>query len=148
MVAAAAVSLYLQLALRWDSDRPREFAWIMIVTVAATTVVWLAVTLATKPESKATLAAFYRRVRPGGPGWAPVAAALGEPPPGSRALIDEIANAMLGCVMVYAALFGVGEMLLRSVLRGAALLLLAAGAAALIAWNLRAIPAESVVERS
>jgi hypothetical protein len=34
----------LQLVLKWDSDRPRDFAYIMIVTVAITTIVWLVVT--------------------------------------------------------------------------------------------------------
>jgi Na+/proline symporter len=148
MTAAAAVSLLLQLGLKWDSDRPREFAWIMIVTVVVTTIVWLAVTMATRPETPATLEAFYRRVRPGGPGWAPVVAALGERAAGSRALLEELANAVLGCVMVYAALFGVGEILLRSAVRGGALLVVAAIAAAIIARNLRPAPAESVAERS
>src|SRR5436305_46634 len=44
MAVAAAVSLYLQLYLRWDSDRPRDFAFIMLVTVSLTTVAWLLVT--------------------------------------------------------------------------------------------------------
>ena len=35
MAVAAAVSLYLQLVLKWDSDRPRDFAYIMLVTVGA-----------------------------------------------------------------------------------------------------------------
>ncbi len=148
MAAAAAVSLYLQLALKWDSDRPRDFAWIMIVTVAATTVVWLIVTFATRPESDRTLAAFYRRVRPHGAGWRLVAAALGERPGSSRMLFIELWNAVLGCVMVYAALFGVGEVLLRSATLGIVLLAVAALAAALIARNLRPTPAETAAERS
>src|SRR5205807_3751511 len=44
MAIAAAVSLFLQLGLGWDSDRPRDFAYIMLVTVGATTIVWLATT--------------------------------------------------------------------------------------------------------
>ncbi len=42
---------------------------------AMTTIVWLAATWLTPPERAETLAAFYRRVRPHGPGWAPVATA-------------------------------------------------------------------------
>ena len=148
MAAAAAASLYLQLALRWDSDRPRDFAWIMIVTVAMTSVVWLMVTMLTKPESDGTLAAFYRRVRPHGPGWSPVALALGERPTGSRMLVREIWNAVLGCVMVYGALFGVGEMLLGSAAFGIVLMIVAAIAAAIIARNLTPMPAEPVAEGS
>jgi hypothetical protein len=36
MLCAAAVSLFLQLVLKWDSDKPREFAYLMLVTVAIT----------------------------------------------------------------------------------------------------------------
>src|SRR5438309_5468244 len=41
MIAAFAVSLTLQAGLHMDSDDPRSFAWIMIITVSITTVVWL-----------------------------------------------------------------------------------------------------------
>src|SRR5207253_1252965 len=52
MAAAAAVSLFLQIVLKWDSDRPRDFAYIMLVTVAVTTVAWLAATWMTPPEAE------------------------------------------------------------------------------------------------
>jgi solute:Na+ symporter, SSS family len=148
MATAAAVSLSLQLGLKWDSDRPRDFAYIMIVTVSITTVVWLTTTWLTAPERDETLAAFYRRVRPEGPGWRPVAAATGLPATGSRALIRELTNAVLGCVLVYAALFGVGELLLRSSLWGGALLILSALAAIAIAKNIDAPESESAAARS
>jgi Na+/proline symporter len=135
MAVAAVVSLYLQLALGWDSDQPRQFAYLMLVTVGITTCAWLAVTWLTSPEPDATLEAFYRRVRPQGPGWKPVAAKIDAVViPGS--LRSELVNALLGCVMVYSALFGVGEMLLRSMSLGLGLLALSALAAVAIARNL------------
>ena len=135
MATAAVVSLYLQIALGWDGDRPRDFAWLMIVTVSITTIVWLAVTWLTKPESDETLRAFFLRVRPHGPGWKPVAASAGPVSiPGS--LRVELLQALLGCVFVYSALFGVGELLLRSIALGCALLILSALAAAAIARTL------------
>jgi Na+/proline symporter len=136
MAIAAAVSLYLQLVLKWDSDQPRDFAYIMLVTVSLTTIGWLAVTWMTAPESEATLHAFYRRVRPHGPGWKAVAAAVGIPP-ASPSLGREVLNACLGCVLVYAALFGVGYLLLRSAAVGIGLLVISALAAVAIARNLR-----------
>jgi Na+/proline symporter len=136
MAIAAAVSLYLQLVLKWDSDQPRDFAYIMLVTVSLTTVGWLLVTWMTAPEPEATLQAFYRRVRPHGPGWRTVAAAVGIPP-ASPSLGRELLNACLGCVLVYAALFGVGYLLLRSAAVGIGLLVISALAAAAIARNLR-----------
>ena len=135
MAIAAVVSLYLQLGLKWDSDQPRDFAYIMIVTVSLTTVGWLMVTWLTAPEPDETLRAFYRHVRPHGPGWKPIADAVGLPP-ASPSLARELLNAFLGCVLVYAALFGVGELLLRSAAVGIGLLFISALAAYAIARNL------------
>src|SRR5438552_10129602 len=128
MAVAAAVSLYLQIVLKWDSDRPRDFAYIMLITVTLTTIGWLVVTWMTPPEPDATLTAFYRRVRPHARGWEPVRRALDVAPPRSS-LGREVMNAVLGCVLIYGSLFGVGEILLGSVWSGLALLALAVSAA-------------------
>src|SRR5438552_4664668 len=71
MAVAAAVSLFLQIALKWDGDRPRDFAYLMLVTVTLATIGWLVVTWMTPPEPDATLTAFYRRVRPHAAVWTP-----------------------------------------------------------------------------
>jgi Na+/proline symporter len=82
----------------------------LLITVAITTVAWLLVTFLTSPSDDATLAGFYRRVRPAGPGWAAVRRATGLP-----ASPDSLANCFLGwtlgCTFVFAALFGVGSAL-------------------------------------
>src|SRR5690349_8368961 len=44
MVAAMVVSVVLQALVGLNGDNPIDFAWIMIITVAATTAVWLLVT--------------------------------------------------------------------------------------------------------
>ncbi|HJZ71429.1 MAG TPA: sodium:solute symporter family protein [Vicinamibacterales bacterium] len=136
MAVAAAVSLYLQIVMKWDSDRPRDFAYLMIVTVALTTIAWLAVTWLTRPEPDETLRRFYVRVQPYGPGWKPVAARVRPPvtPPGSPQ--RDLLSALLGCVMIYGALFGVGDLLLGSAPFGFALLAVSGLAAAAIARNL------------
>jgi Na+/proline symporter len=121
MAVAAAVSLYLQIARGWDSDRPRDFAYVMLVTVAITTIAWMAVTMLTRAESAETLDRFYRRVRPQGRGWQPVARRTGMRPIGAP-LARELLSAVLGCVLVYSALFGVGYLLLRSAAVGVLLL--------------------------
>ncbi len=59
MISAFVVSVALQVGWGLDTDKPVDFAWIMIVTVSITTVVWLAVTFLTKPEPEAVLKAFY-----------------------------------------------------------------------------------------
>jgi Na+/proline symporter len=124
MISAFVVSLLLQTAGRLDSDQPVDFAWIMIVTVAITTLVWLAVTYLTKPEAQETLLAFYRRTRPSRAGWRPVAKAAPEVRPAGGAvwnLVDWVA----GCVLIYGVLFGVGKLLLLET--GPGLLLLGLG---------------------
>jgi solute:Na+ symporter, SSS family len=129
MIVAAAVSLYLQLGWKWSSDDPRQFALLMLVTVSLTTVAWVAVTLMTPAEPRERLVAFYRKVHPSGPGWQPVAAAAGNPDhAGGEGLVRQIVNWLLGCVLIYAWLLGIGEVILGPRLRG--LLLLALGLAA------------------
>jgi len=82
----------------------------LIGSVAVTTVVWVAVTLLTRPSDAAQLRAFYERVRPAGPGWAAVRAASGLPPSGDS-LPQALLGWVLGCAFVYAALFGAGSLL-------------------------------------
>src|SRR3989441_5043981 len=108
MLAAFAVSVLLQTVAGLDSDRPLDFAWIMLITVAITTGVWLAVTFLTRPEPEGTVVAFYRRTRPSRTGWGAVAALA----PAGRASADGLANLLgwaAGCVLIYGALFGVGD---------------------------------------
>lgn len=131
MVAAFVVSVSLQLVWGLDSDDPLGFAWIMIITIGITTAVWLATTLLTRPEPLETLLAFYRRVRPSGRGWAPIARLA----PDVRADGEgwrNLADAAAGCVLIYGALFGVGKLLLKQTAAGLVFLLAALAAAAFI----------------
>ncbi len=131
MISAFVVSLALQIMGGLDSDKPVDFAWIMIITVAITTVVWLAVTFLTRPESRETLVTFYRRTRPTPGGWAPIAALA----PEVKSSDDNVANLVdwvAGCVLIYSTLFGVGKILLKEYALGFALLLIAAVAGGVI----------------
>ena len=120
----------LQFGVGLNVDDPRGFAWLMLLTVVGTTVVWVAVTYLTPPEPLDHLQRFHAKVKPGGPGWrhvaGPVAAAEG---PGVRDLLDWV----LGCVVVYLGLFGIGSLLLGSPGRGIAFIV---AAVALTAWIL------------
>lgn len=82
----------------------------LLYLAAWTTACWLAVTWLTAPEPDATLAAFYRRVRPGGPGWARVAARLGEPPPAP--IRGRIVDWLAGLGLIYGTLLGAGALVL------------------------------------
>ena len=130
MSTALVVSLALQLGWKLDSDQPVDFAWIMIVTVTVTTAVWLAVTLLTRPEPEAVLQAFYERVRPAAVGWKPIAQRA--PHVQCDPLLADLGRWVAGCVLIYAALFGAGKILLREWALGVVLLAVAAGAAGLV----------------
>jgi Na+/proline symporter len=137
MLTAAGVSLFLQTYLRWDSDRPRDFAYLMLVTVAVTTVVWVTATLLTPAEPLEKLVGFYKRVRPEGPGWNKVAALAGLSAAHARGkLYLQFVNWILGCALIYGSLFGIGKLILKEWGAGLLLLLLAIVAGALISWNL------------
>ena len=119
----------------------RADAWVMLVTVAISTVVWLSVTFLTRPEPAATLDSFYRRVRPGGPGWAAVSERLGfgrEPIPGGALAWT---NWIAGIIAVYASLFGIGKLVFGETGMGIGMLVVAAAAFAWIARSFRSEPA-------
>jgi Na+/proline symporter len=110
----------------------------ILITVAATTVVWLTVTFVTAPETPATLDRFYRQVRPGGPGWRVVSSRLGfsedRIPGGALSWVNWVA----GVAAVYCAVFAVGAFLTGSPLSGVVYTGIAIASFALIMRNLRA----------
>ena len=87
----------------------------LLITVAITTICWVATAYVGPQNDRATLIDFYRRVRPAGPGWAPIAAAAGELRQDGRAASDNIPMALIGwfagCTMIWSALFAVGNYL-------------------------------------
>jgi solute:Na+ symporter, SSS family len=139
MIASFITSLLLsRYGYTLDDQSQPTYAITMLITVVVTTVVWLGVTFATEPESDATLERFYRRVRPGGPGWRQVATRLGygddRIPGGALSWVNWVA----GLAAVYCAVVSVGSLLTGSSTRG---WLYAGGAIAafvLIQRNLRA----------
>jgi SSS family solute:Na+ symporter len=79
----------------------------LLITVGATTVVWIAVTFLTPPAGDATLVAFYEKVRPAGPGWSRVRR-RGGLPPSPDSLPMALLGWVLGLAAVYGALFATG----------------------------------------
>ncbi len=121
----------------YGAEEFRIQAIVMLLTVAITTAVWVLVTFLTKPVPDATLDAFYRRVRPGGPGWETVSRRLGfgrEPIPGGAM---SFVNWILGIVLVYTALFGIGKIVFGQLWLGFELLDVAAVCFILIMWSLK-----------
>jgi hypothetical protein len=113
----------------------------MLITVAVSTVVWLGVTFATKPEPDIVLDAFYRRVRPGGPGWARVSERAGFGREGIPGGALAWTNWIAGIVAVYSSLFGIGKIILGNLVQGFVMLAIAVVAFAWIARSFREEPA-------
>jgi len=147
-VSAMAAALLFSLGLRaagarvplLDTQTPTGFAVNLIATTLLTTAVWLTVTLCTRPEPAETLRAFYLRVKPGGPGWAPIAATTEvRPVPGELSR-----NAMfwvLGTVFVYSIMFGTGGLLFHQLSQAGIFIALAIISGALLLRGLAREPA-------
>jgi hypothetical protein len=145
MIVAACVTIYLENEwLRthlnlgkapFSGSGPVVFAKTSFITLAFTTVAWILATFLTPAESQDKLLAFYRRVRPTVHGWKKIAALA----PDIAQVRDVGSNAfdwLMGCVLVYASLFGIGKMVFGDWIPGVLLLTLAAGAGYLIFWDL------------
>ncbi|MGD8321985.1 MAG: Na+:solute symporter, partial [Gemmatimonadota bacterium] len=108
----------------------------LVTGVAITTVGWLAVTFLTRPASRATMQAFYDRIHPMGPGWRGAGIELAPSDPAESPTAAFLAW-FLGCLVIYAALFGTGYALYGRHLLGGVFL----GVSAMAAWGvLRLLP--------
>jgi Na+/proline symporter len=116
---------------KWDPSAE------LVVGVAVTTVGWIVVTFLTPPVNTETLRAFHAKIRPLGRGWDAVVPPKGRTEPDGSGesesesvgeLTAGLLSWFLGCVLVYAALFGTGFLLYGNVTGGVIALIVAAGA--------------------
>ena len=139
-ISAMATAMVSSLLLHWiapfGSSGPVAFAKNAVTTTAVTTAVWVLVTFLTSPEPEAVLVSFYRKVHPDARGWRPVAVLAPETTP-TRDLGTNLSSWLLGCAMVYLALFGVGRFVLGTYFKGAVLLIVSALCGFGLGFNLR-----------
>lgn len=83
---------------------------VLLTTVGITTAAWVLTAFLTPAESEATLAKFYRQVRPAGPGWEKIRKQENLPA-SSDSLPQAFLGWTLGCLAVYGLLFGTGSWL-------------------------------------
>ncbi|HUL70825.1 MAG TPA: sodium:solute symporter family protein [Gemmatimonadales bacterium] len=119
MTASFVISIALQVIgfNSGDTSSP-DYAIAMLITVVASTVVWIAITMLTPPETDATLMKFYKQVRPGGRGWSTVAKWAGfkedKIPGGALSWVNWLA----GVISVYCMVFALGAWLTGRDLQG------------------------------
>ncbi len=110
----------------------RADALTLLFTVGCSTVVWVAVTFATKPESDDVLRRFVERVRPFGGGWQATYARLGLTAPDAP-LGAIVLGFVLGVVLVYTSVFAIGQLIVGPRLVGAGLAIVALVCALILA---------------
>jgi Na+/proline symporter len=103
----------------------------LVASVALTTVGWLVVTFLTPPDDKETLREFVRKTRAGGPGWRKVYEDAKRDGVSLEGEADKwpvplgILCSVVGCVSIYAALFGTGAFLYGDLVLGGVLTVVA-----------------------
>ena len=145
MGASFVVSILLQSYFNMKSEDPAQFAWIVIITVSCSTVVWLAATFLTAPEKEEKLLAFYRLVRPSASMWGPIAKLAKDVEP-KRDGFFNLLDWIMGCVLVYMTLFGIGNIIFGHHMIGYIFLVMAIIAGWIIYWDLNRRGWKTVME--
>src|SRR6266705_381210 len=134
MLAAAAVTIGLK-GVSFSGNDALTYAKRTLITGGITTIAWLIATFITPAESDQTLIAFYRRVHPTVYGWKRIARLVPEMPE-VRDVAGNAFNWLMGVVLVYGCLFGIGKIIFGQWGQGVLLLALAGVAGYLIFWDL------------
>jgi len=87
-----------------------DFGIRLMVITLVTAVIWITVMLVTKPEKEETLNAFYRRVRPPGPGWSRQRMQTGLAP--ATSLRFELQRVAAAILILFGLMFAIGYALL------------------------------------
>jgi len=135
MIASFFTSLVLQFGFHLDESDPTDMAYLLLITVGVTTVVWLTVTLLTDPEPKDVLLSFYRRVRPNPKFWKKIAEEATDVVPQKDGLFS-FTNWFSGVAFIYFTLFGIGKLLLLEYTLGCILLGCGLVFGGLVYWNM------------
>jgi Na+/proline symporter len=113
--------------------------------VFGTTLVWVIVTFLTSPTKQETLISFYKRTYPGGIGWKHIQKLV--PMEHKNNHFGKLfVNWIMGIILVYSSLFGVGKIIFSEFLSGTIILLVGFIAAGVIYYNTRRIEAANEMD--
>jgi SSS family transporter len=119
-ISAITTSVAMSLYLTFFTSIEFPVTLLYIIPVSVT--VWVIVTFLTKPAREEKLIAFYKHVRPGGPGWRHIQAKI----PGTendRIGLSNLKGYIAAVIGIYAALIGVGKLILGPTWLGLLLML-------------------------
>ena len=131
---SAVVALSLN-RMSFSGNNAVVFAKTALITAGCTTIAWLLATFFTPAESDSKLISFYRRVHPTVYGWRRIAALVPELP-AVRDVRSNTFDWIMGCILVYGCLFGIGELVFERWVAGLSLLVVAGICGYLIFWDL------------
>ena len=80
-----------------------------------TSLIWILATFLTPPDDDQTLKNFVNKINPGGPGWKKYSTIKSET---SSSISKGVLSMFLGCIVVYGALIGTGQLLYGYVFQG------------------------------
>ncbi|UCC48258.1 MAG: Na+:solute symporter [Gemmatimonadota bacterium] len=107
-----------------------DFGVRLAVTAFGSAAIWVPAMLLTPPESEETLARFYGRTRPGGPGWRRQRRLTGLSP--LQDLAADLRAGALGIVLLFALMFAIGWLVLGAWAKASLALAVAAVATLLL----------------
>jgi len=111
MVASLIIGCFLIFGFKDENgvSKLKDYNQILI-TAISTMVIWVVVMFLTPPESEEKLISFFRKVRPGGPGWRRIQKKAPDVIPDKNLGVCFVAW-ILASVMVYSVLFGIGKLI-------------------------------------
>ena len=120
MVSSFVIAITLIKFTPLGEDGDLNWAYRMLITVGITTCIWLIVTFLTKPVDKEHLTRFYKKIMPGG-FWKPFRSEIKS---AKIKISSDIVRWLLGTILVYSALFGIGKIILLEAETGIGFLLI------------------------
>ena len=137
MISSFGVSAFL-LVLRRQTDIEMSTHVALLVTIAITTVCWVATAFLAPQTDRETLIAFYKKVRPFGPGWRRIREASGISAEEAASTGENIPLALLGwtagCAAIWSSLFAVGTFLYGRLMQAGLLTAVFVVSGAVLLW--------------
>ncbi len=133
MISSTAMTLLVYLH---PSLKPSTYYVKLFLIISVSTIVWLGVTLLTKPTENAKLVEFYRKTKPGGTGWKPVSL-LADDPQDRGSFTGTLVQWAYGCLLIVGLTIGIGKLIIGYILTGSLWFCLAAASGWLVYRGLR-----------